>query len=83
VLILRAGKKGSKGLQVLAQSLILAYNRVWHEILLDNSSIVLLYHELLMPATFPPFGLVSRGFHLSMLFIDDISSFSLFKKLQR
>src|SRR5215469_8692 len=54
--VLWTGKKASKVLQVVAQSFILTYNRMKHEILLDNFfDFILLYHELLMLSTFLPF----------------------------
>src|SRR4029077_5698118 len=51
--VLWTGKKASKVLKVLAQSFILTYNRMKHEILLDKFfDFILLYHELLMLSTF-------------------------------
>src|SRR5205807_8029411 len=76
VLILGTGKKRSKGLQVLAQSLILAYNRVRHEILLDISSIVFVPGVAHACNFFSFLANLGETFVSSSLFFDTSSSFS-------
>src|SRR5579859_2766241 len=76
VLILWKGKKGSKGLQILAQSLILAYNRMQHEILLDICSIVFVPGVAHACNFFSFLANLAETFVSSSLCFDTSSSFS-------